>query len=156
MESTAIEAVRKSFAVDVPIDHAFHVFTARLGEWWPATHHIGKQPYQTSFMEPRVGGRWYERGADGSECDWGHVLAWEPPARVVLSWNIGMDWQYNPDMSKASEVEVRFISEEPKRTRIEFEHRHIERHGEGAEKLRASVDGGWVGVLDLFRKLCEQ
>ncbi len=154
MESTAVEAVRKSVVVNAPITRAFEVFTSEIGDWWPASHHIGKQPYKTAVLEQRVDGRWFERAIDGSECDWGRVLAWEPPLRVLLAWGIGPDWQFEPDMEKASEVEVRFIQESPESTRVELQHRKIERHGAGAESMRSSVDaqGGWQGVLELFRK----
>jgi uncharacterized protein YndB with AHSA1/START domain len=101
-----------------------------------------------AVIEPKAGGRWYERGTDGVECDWGQVLAYEPPARVLLSWHLQGDWSYDPDPARASEVEVRFVAEAPDVTRVELEHRHIERHAD-PEQVRAGIDspGGWVGIL---------
>lgn len=150
MEVIAIEPVRKSVVVDTPIERAFELFTARFGDWWPTDHHIGKQAYENSFIEPRAGGRWYERAIDGSECDWGRVIEWDPPHRVLLSWKIRPDWQADADDAKASEVEVRFISESPGATRVELEHRHLERHGDGADQYRTALNSGWPGVLQKF------
>lgn len=141
--------VRKQLFVDATPERAFEVFTARFAQWWPASHHIGAAPLKTPVLEPRVGGRWYEIGEDGSECDWGDVLVWEPPARLVLAWRIGADWKYHKDL--LTEVEVRFTAEDG-RTRVDFEHRKLENWGEKAETNRASVDseGGWTGILRLF------
>lgn len=139
--------VRKSLRVAAPPDRAFEVFTAGLSRWWPATHSIGKAPLAAAVMEPRAGGRWFERGADGSECDWGRVLVWEPPSRLVLAWQIDAAWRFDPDL--VTEVEVRFIPEGDG-TRVELEHRHLERMGETAEAARAALDspGGWGGLLE--------
>lgn len=141
--------VRKTIKVEAPIERAFAVFTEKMGTWWPATHHIAKEPFVAVVIEPRSGGRWFERDAQGSECQWGGVLAWEPPKRVVLSWHLGPDWKYDPDKAKASEVEFLFIAEGPKNTRVELTHSHFERHGEGWQAILAGVDspGGWTGVL---------
>jgi uncharacterized protein YndB with AHSA1/START domain len=144
-------AVRKTIVVNVPQAHAFLVFTEKHGSWWPlASHHIGAQAAQTAILEPRAGGRWYERGVDGSECDWGRVLVWDPPQRLVLSWEIGADWKH--DSSLSTEVEVRFIAEGPRTTRVELEHRDLERFGEKAQAMRSAFDseGGWTGILQLF------
>jgi uncharacterized protein YndB with AHSA1/START domain len=148
---TTIAPLRKQFVVEAPQARAFRVFTEQLGDWWPlATHHIGKTAPTTAIIEPHVGGRWYERDADGGECLWGHVLAWEPPGRLVLSWELGCDFAHEQGL--ATEVEVRFVLVEPTRTRIEFEHRHLERFGEGAPVMREKIDGGWGAVLDCYVK----
>jgi uncharacterized protein YndB with AHSA1/START domain len=143
--------VRKSLTVDAPCAHAFEVFTAGFDRWWPRAHHIGKADLLAAVIEPKAGGRWYEKGVDGSECDWGTVLVYEPPTRLVLSWHLNSQWQFDPDASRASEVDVRFVPDGPSRTRVEFEHRHIERAVD-AEQLRAGVDSpeGWTGLLELF------
>jgi len=125
-----------------------------MGTWWPATHHIAPKPFTEIVIEPRTGGRWFERDADGAECEWGRVLAWEAPKRLVVSWQVQPDWKFSRDMARASEVALEFFAEGPEATRVEFEHRHIERHGEGWEKLRAGVDaaGGWTAILELYRE----
>lgn len=140
-------AVRKTLYVEVPVEKAFQVFTERMGAWWPATHHIGTTPFQDVIVEPHAGGRWFERDAKGGECDWGSVLAWEPPKKVVLAWHLQPDFKYSSDKTRASEVALEFIAEGPEKTRVEFEHRNIDRHGEGWQKLRTSVDPGWTQVL---------
>jgi uncharacterized protein YndB with AHSA1/START domain len=139
-------AVKHTLSVDAPLERAFAVFTEGFGRWWPATHHIGKSELVDAVIEPRSGGRWYERNADGSECDWGHVIAWEPPQRVLLAWQLDADWRYDPEL--ITEVEVRFEAD-GERTRVTFEHRHLERMGERAEEVRRAVDSpdGWHGIL---------
>ncbi len=146
--------VRKTLNIDAPIERAFAVFTEKMASWWPATHHIAKQPFQEIVIEPRAGGRWLERAADGSECPWGRVLAWEPPDRVSFSWHLQADWQFDPNPEKASEVEIRFFSEGARKTRVELEHRGLERHGAGWEQIRTGVDspGGWSAILENFAK----
>jgi uncharacterized protein YndB with AHSA1/START domain len=140
--------VRKQFVVKATPQRAFDVFTAGFARWWPgATHHIGAAAYKTAVLEPRVGGRWYEIGEDGSECDWGDVLAWEPPSRLLLAWRIGADWKF--DSGLLTEVEVRFTAD-GEGTRVDFEHRRLEAWGERAEALREQVAGGWPAILDLF------
>ena len=125
-----------------------------MGTWWPASHHIAKTPFAEVVVEPRVGGRWFERDAAGAECDWGKVLVFDPPKQLVVSWHLQADWHYDPDMSRASEVAFQFIEEGPEATRMEFEHRHLERHGEGWEQIRAGVDspGGWTGILAKYQQ----
>jgi uncharacterized protein YndB with AHSA1/START domain len=141
-------AVTKSIIVNAGQERAFTVFTEKFFTWWPKGHHIGDAELAAAIIEPKVGGRWYERGTDGVECDWGEVLAYEPPARVVLSWHLQGDWSYDPDSAKASEIEVRFIREADDRTRVELVHRHIERH-DMADKVVTGVDSpdGWNGIL---------
>ncbi|MEC4593898.1 MULTISPECIES: SRPBCC family protein [Nitrospirillum] len=147
----AIAPVVKTVTVKAGQAHAFAVFTTRFASWWPATHHIGKAPLANAIIEPKVDGRWYEVGDDGSECDWGRVLAWEPPARLVLSWHLDGDFQFRTDTY--SEVEVTFTALDETLTRVTLEHRDLERFGaENGERLRAKVgsDGGWGGILDLY------
>jgi uncharacterized protein YndB with AHSA1/START domain len=144
-------AVTRVVTVKAPPERAFAVFTEGIGEWWPLERaHIGAQPPAEAVVEPREGGRWFERAADGSECDWGHVLAWEPPHRVVFSWAISVD--FKPDPAIASEVEVRFTPEGEGATRVELEHRGLEVYGEHAERMRATFGspGGWNGMLAAF------
>jgi uncharacterized protein YndB with AHSA1/START domain len=145
-------SVRAQVVVEAPIEHAFSVFTEGIGTWFPREYNLLSVAIAERVFEPRVGGRVYDRGVDGSECHWGRVLAYEPPQRVVISWNINPQWQIETDAKKVSEVEVRFIAEAPKRTRVELEHRHLERAGTGWEQLRAAVDseGGWPGCLRAF------
>jgi uncharacterized protein YndB with AHSA1/START domain len=138
--------------VGVPIDYAFRMLTEEMAAWWPASHHIGKVPFAEIIVEPRVGGKWMERGANGEECQWGTILAWDPPKQVVISWQLQADWSFSPDMSRASEVVFTFFAEGPEATRMEFEHRHIERHGEGWEAIRKGVEGGWTGILIEFER----
>lgn len=149
--------VRKSVLVNTSQEHAFTVFTKHIGTWWPlVTHHIGASPAQTTIVEGAVGGRWYERSSDGVEADWGRVLVWEPPHRVVLSWDIGPTWKYDPELG--TEVDVRFISEGPNATRVELEHRHLERYGNAAEMMRATFESehGWDCILRGFTKATEK
>lgn len=151
MSSEAILApVVKTTIVGASQAKAFRIFTEFFGGWWPSSHHIGKQPFEAAILECKPGGRWYERAADGTECEWGHVLQWEPPSRVVLSWNIQPDWTSNPDPARASEIEVRFIPESESSTRVELEHRCLERHGDGAGQMREQVNGGWPTVVERF------
>jgi len=138
--------------VGVPIEFAFRMLTEKMGTWWPASHHIGKVPFAEVIVEPRVGGKWMERGAGGEQCQWGTVLAWDPPKQVVFSWQLQADWTFSTDMSRASEVAFTFFAEGPEMTRLEFEHRHLERHGQGWEAIRKEVEGGWAGILVEFER----
>jgi uncharacterized protein YndB with AHSA1/START domain len=145
--------VRKVVEVHAPPAVAWRVFTEKMGRWWPlATHKIGKAPAVDTVIEPRVGGRWYERGEDGSTCDWGRVLSWEPHTRLVLSWEISGNWQHDPSLM--TEVEVRFIAEGEDRTRVELEHRHLDRYGARRDEMRGIFDseGGWTGLLASFAR----
>jgi uncharacterized protein YndB with AHSA1/START domain len=143
-------SMRKQIVVEVSQARAFEVFTARFDAWWPRDHHIGKAEIKEARMEPRVEGRWYEIGVDGSECEWGKVLAWEPPTRLLLGWQLDGDWKY--DASFMTEVEVKFIALGPTRTRVELEHRDLERFGEKMEPMRSALEskGGWPGLLALY------
>lgn len=143
--------VTKSISVRAPRTRAFTVFTEKFVTWWPSAHHIGDADLADAVIEPAVGGRWYERGVDGVECDWGRVLAYDPPDLIVLSWHLQGDWTYDPDPAKASEIEVRFVEDEPGTTRVELSHRHIERHDDAAG-VASGVDSpnGWGGILATF------
>lgn len=142
-----VTPVRKTIRVHAAPDRAFDVFTRRFDVWWPKSHHIGKADMKEAVLEPRAGGRWYEKGIDGSECDWGKVLTWEPPHRVVLSWRINS--RFVLDERVASEVEITFVDEGAGVTRVDLEHR-IE--SEDAEAMRSSVDApnGWTAILALY------
>jgi uncharacterized protein YndB with AHSA1/START domain len=145
-------AVRAHVVVDAPLERAFSVFTEGFGTFKPPEHNLLAVEIAETVFEPRVGGYLYDRGVDGSECRWARVLAYEPPERVVISWDIGPHWQLEPDLEKTSEVEVRFFPEAPERTRVELEHRNLERHGEGWEGEREGVAGagGWPLYLQRF------
>jgi uncharacterized protein YndB with AHSA1/START domain len=144
--------VRAQVVVEAPIEQAFTVFTEGIGTWFPPEYNLLAVEIAERVFEPRVGGHVYDRGIDGTECHWGRVLAYEPPKRVVISWDISPQWQIETDPAKTSEVEVRFSAETSDRTRVELEHRHLERHGEGWQQLRESVggEGGWPGCLRKF------
>jgi uncharacterized protein YndB with AHSA1/START domain len=147
--------VRKSIVVNAPQDHVFRTFTERIDTWWPRAHHIGgKEPF-TAILEPRAGGRWFERADDGSECNWGRVLAWEPPKRVLLAWEINADWKYQAGLG--TEVEVSFHREGPEVTRVVLEHRKLERFGDKAEMMRAMFDGegAWGDTLAAMARAAE-
>jgi uncharacterized protein YndB with AHSA1/START domain len=143
-------AVRRSVTVQGVPEHAFAVFTESLSAWWPlATHTIGAQPAVAAIIEPRAGGRWFERAADGTESDWGRVLVYEPPHRIVLSWEITCDWHH--DTAIETTVEVIFTADGD-RTRVDLEHRGLETYGDDAEQMRGifESDGGWGGLLARF------
>jgi uncharacterized protein YndB with AHSA1/START domain len=153
MSTQAAEtSVRASIVVEAPIERAFSVFTKDFGSFKPPEHNMLAVEIAETVFEPRVGGHLYDRGIDGSECRWARVLAYEPPNRVVLSWDISPQWQIETDLEKTSEVEVQFISETPERTRVELEHRHLDRHGEGWEQERDGVAApdGWPLYLKRF------
>ena len=127
------------------------MFTADIGRWWPASHKIGAAPFKSAVIEPRSGGRWFEIGEDGSQCQWGDVLAWEPPSRLLLAWRITSDWQFDPAL--LTEVEVNFHPTGNGGTRVELEHRLLENMGEAADSMRKTFDSehGWPGILERFR-----
>jgi Activator of Hsp90 ATPase homolog 1-like protein len=157
-DSISLKPVRKNITVKASADRAFQVFTEEIDSWWPRTHHIGKSPMTKALMEGRAGGRCYSEQEDGTECDWGTVMVWEPPHRFVMAWQVTPGWQYEADLAKASEVEVRFTSLSDGSTLVELEHRHFERHGAGADAMRTAIDapGGWSGLLALYQARAER
>jgi uncharacterized protein YndB with AHSA1/START domain len=146
----AIESIRRQVVVQAPQRRAFEVFSSEMTSWWPADHHIGSAPIAEIVVEPREGGRWFTRHTDGSESSTGYVMAWEPYERLVVSWQIGADWKYDPKLVTA--VELRFVAEAADRTRVELEHRDLDRFGPDAEKMRQMFEspGAWDGTLAAF------
>jgi uncharacterized protein YndB with AHSA1/START domain len=155
---TAAAVVRKQVVVEASLDKAFAVFTERLGDFKPPEHNLLTVAIAETVLEPRVGGHIYDRGTDGSECRWARVLVFEPPRRVVFSWDIGPTWQLETEPENASEVEVRFIAETADRTRVELEHRNIDRHGPGWQAVAEGVgqDQGWPLYLERYAALFTQ
>jgi uncharacterized protein YndB with AHSA1/START domain len=147
--------VRREIVVNAPLDKAFAVFTDRFGDFKPPEHNLLQVPIAETVFEPKVGGHIVDRGTDGSECRWARILAYDPPHRVVFSWDIGPTWQVESDPQRTSEVEVIFTAETPDRTRIELEHRHLDRHGPGWESVRDGIahDQGWPLYLDRYAAL---
>jgi uncharacterized protein YndB with AHSA1/START domain len=150
--------VRKQVVVDAPIERAFTVFTRQFGDFKPPEHNILGSPIAETVFEPRVGGGIIDRAVDGSECRWARILVFDPPDRVVFSWDIGPTWTIEADPGQSSEVEVRFYAESPGRTRVELEHRHIDRHGPGWEAVADGVDSpqGWPLYLDRYAALVKE
>jgi uncharacterized protein YciI len=140
--------IEKSIVVEASQKTAFRVFTEGMDRWWPREHHIGKSPLKKVLVEPKIGGRWYSIHEDGTEVQTGKVLAWEPPGRVLFAWQITAEWKYDPSFS--TEVEVKFVAEGPKRTRIDFEHRQIERYGVAADEIFKMMSPGWGKHLDHY------
>ena len=155
MAETEPATVRKQVVVDAPIERAFTVFTERFGDFKPPEHNLLGVPIAETVFEPRVGGHICDRGVDGSECRWARILAYEPPNRVVFSWDISPEWQIETEPDNTSEVEVRFVSEAPDRTRVELEHRNIDRHGPGWQAVRDGIanDAGWSLYLTRYAAL---
>jgi len=151
MTQTDAGVVRREIVVEAPIDLAFAVFTGRFGDFKPPEHNLLGAPIAETVFEPRIGGNIIDRAADGSECRWARILAYEPPDRVVFSWDISPQWQIETDPGLTSEVEVRFFTETPERTRLELEHRHIDRHGPGWQAVSEGVGGGEGWPLYLAR-----
>lgn len=145
-----LESVRKRVVVEVSRDRAFTAFTSRMGAWWNPGHQIGSAPFIDVVLEPHEGGEWYEVDAEGNRCTWGHVLAWEPPGRLVLNWQLNAQWSHDPDL--VTELEITFTAISDTSTQVELEHRLLENLGEGATDIRARFDdpGGWQGLLDRF------
>ena len=146
----AIESIRRQIVVPASRQRAFEVFTEGMTGWWPSDHHIGTAPIEEVVVEPREGGRWYTRHTDGSETSTGFVAAWEPPDRLVVTWQIAPDWTYDPSL--ITTVEVRFVEEAPDRTRVELEHRDLDRFGPDAERMRQvfSAPGAWDATLEAY------
>ena len=154
-KTVTIAPVCKSVRVKASQAHTFEVFTAGLDRWWPRKATIGTSPLKTATIEPRLGGRWYETGEDGSEATVGKILLWDPPNRFIVSWDIDRHWK--PNATVGSEVEVRFTIEGPDATLVELEHRKFEEMGaEAGASLRKDVDGGWPGILERFRAAAGQ
>lgn len=155
MTNAMTALVSKSILVEAPQERAFETFTARFGDFKPLEHNLMASPIAETVFEPHVGGHIYDRAEDGSECRWARVLVYEPPTRVVFSWDIGPTWALESNPENASEVEVRFVAEGDTRTRVELEHRHIDRHGPGWESVAEGVDGdaGWPLYLERFAAL---
>jgi uncharacterized protein YndB with AHSA1/START domain len=153
--STHGTSVRKQIVVEVPLERAFSTFVDQFGLIKPPDHNPLEVELAETVFEPRVGGHVYDRGVDGSECRWARVLAYEPPHRLLISWDLSPSWQIETDPARTSEVEVRFVAETEQRTRVELEHRHLERHGEGWEAIRDGVasDNGWSVYLERFAGL---
>jgi uncharacterized protein YndB with AHSA1/START domain len=148
MTHKPIAPIRKQIMVEAPQERAFRVFTEKFDTWWPREHHIGKAEMQAAVMELKAGGRMYEKGVDGSECEWGKVLVFEPPRRVVFTWQLTTQWQYDADF--VTEVEITFSAEGPQRTRVELEHRALDRYGDAAQTMRDMLDRGWGRTLELY------
>lgn len=155
MSTTEETTVRREIVVDVPIDKAFSTFVDRFGDFKPPEHNLLGTPIARTTFDPHVGGHIHDVGEDGSECRWARVLEYDPPHRVVFSWDISPHWQVETDPGRASEVEVRFTPEGSDSTRVELEHRHLERHGDGWEGVRDGVanDGGWPLYLSRYTAL---
>ncbi len=147
--------VRVHVTVHASIDRAFRVFTERCDEWWPRSYRLGEAERTDVLLEPRVGGRWYEQAADGTECDWGRVLTWDPPSRVVLAWQITPRFTPEPDPERASRIDVRFVADGPNRTVVTLVHSEFERHGDDWESMRDGVahEGGWPGIMKTYADL---
>ena len=155
MTQAADTVVRRQIVVEAPLDKAFAVFTERFGDFKPPEHNLLASPIAETVFEPRVGGSIFDRGEDGSECHWARVLVYDPPQRVVFSWDIGPTWQVETEPDHTSEVEVTFTAEGPDRTRVDLEHRNLERHGPGWESVSGGVghEQGWTLYLDRYAAL---
>lgn len=145
-------AVRKTVTVNSSADQAFKVFTEGFDSWWPRSHKIGEADLKQAIIEGKEGGRWYEIDVDGNECDWGYVLVWDPPRRLVLAWQLDATWHFDPNF--LTEVEVRFVPEGEERARVELEHRNLDRYRDAQEQMRSQFDaeGGWAGLLEGYAR----
>jgi uncharacterized protein YndB with AHSA1/START domain len=143
-----VSSVIKEILVQAPVERAFRVFTENMVGWWPSEHHIGKAALKEIVLEKFAGGRWYEVGDDGSQCEWGKVLVWEPPRRVVMAWQLNGEWKYDKDFSQ--DVAVTFVAEGMRATRVRLEHKDLERYGEAHAAIGKSLDEGWGGILKSY------
>ncbi|MGW4849577.1 SRPBCC family protein [Nocardia brasiliensis] len=152
MSTPTVPALQGTATVELGIDEAFAFFTESFGTWWPSAYHIGQSELADAIIEPWVGGRWYERGVDGAECDWGRVLEWDPPSHLVITWQINGYWQYDADPERASEIEIRFTADGADRTSVTVEHRHLDRlvDGKAIHDVITEQGGGWSTLLELF------
>lgn len=150
---TEVPPIKRELSVKTSAARAFAIFTDGIDSWWPRQHHIGTSPMKRTLIEPRQGGRWYAISEDGSECDVGRVLTWDPPTRLVLSWNITAEWKFDPEF--VTEIEVRFTQTAPKETAVSFEHRLLERYGAPAREMRERMNAqeGWHVTLDNFARV---
>lgn len=151
-EQLTIEPVRHEVVVELDAAEAFKLFAEGYDTWWPREHHIGDEEMATAVIEPRQGGRVFEIGVSGSECNWGTVLVWDPPRRLVVGWQLNGRWEYDPDIDHASEYEVTFTPLGDGGTSVRLEHRHFERHGDDGRGIQMAVDGpnGWPGLLKIY------
>jgi uncharacterized protein YndB with AHSA1/START domain len=149
--------IHKEIVVEAPVEKAFRVFTAGFDSWWPRSHHIASAPMKEAILEEKLGGRWYEKVEDGTECDWGKVIAWEPPKRFALTWQLTADYKYDPDF--VTEVEVTFTPQGAKRTLVVLEHKNLDRYGDKLEEVRSQIsndEGGWGWLIKLFATEAEK
>lgn len=153
MTVSTIAPVTKTVTVRATPERAFEVFTARFGDWWPTSHHTGDEAIDVVLIEPFVGGRWFERGVRGTEQQWGEVLAWEPPVRLLLSWQLDADFKPGLPLAAASEVEVTFVDAGDGTTTVTLEHRKLEAFGDRAIELQTSLGGGWSEIVDAYAVL---
>lgn len=152
IEETTDLPVTKSVTVRARPERAFEIFTGGIDSWWPRTHHIGKSPMRRVVIEERAGGRCFTEQEDGTECDWGTVLVWDPPNRFVMAWQITHEWGYEPSLARSSEVEITFTPVAEGGTQVSLVHRFFARHGAGGAAMRSAVGEptGWTGILTLF------
>ncbi|MDP9393087.1 MAG: SRPBCC family protein [Actinomycetota bacterium] len=154
--TAAIAEIRHTIVVAADVERAFDVFAAGIDRWWPRSHHIGDGELDTVVLEPRAGGRWYERLVDGAECSWGRVLEWDRPRRVALSWSISPQWELEADAAAASRIEVRFTAADNGSTLVELVHRDFDRHSTGAQDMRDVMDEGWVSTLQAYAEVARR
>ncbi|WP_378741959.1 SRPBCC family protein [Nocardia brasiliensis] len=154
---TPLPILQGKATVAMSVEKAFAFFTGSFGSWWPSAYHIGQAEMADAILEPQVGGRWYEVGVDGSECDWGRVLEWEPPNRILVTWQINGYWQFDPDPAHASEIEFRFTADGPEQTSVTLEHRHLDRlvAGQAVHDTIVEQGGGYSTILEVFAKTAE-
>ncbi len=157
-EQASEHQARAEITVNVPVEAAYHVFTEGIDTWWPRGHHLGQGTLDKEVIEPRVGGRCYGRETDGTECPWGTVVVWDPPHHFALSWQISLEWEYEPDLDRSSRVDVTFTADGPDRTNVVLVHSEFDRQGEAWVSMRDSVrdeEGGWPYLVQLFAKAAE-